>query len=124
MEKCSFSELGGYAIWLGRGAKHGRIDLANQMFDLGGGGVKIGETVKRTTDADQNSDNMIADNRIHDLGLVYPAGHGVWVGQSGHNTISHNDIHSTFYSAISVGWTWGYAANPCHDNIIRVQPPL
>ena len=44
VEKCRFSELGGYAIWLGRGAQHGRL-AGNQIFDMGAGGIKIGETV-------------------------------------------------------------------------------
>jgi parallel beta-helix repeat protein len=118
IEKCRFSQLGGYAIWLGRGSKHGRI-VANQIFDMGAGGVKIGETAKRAEDADQNYEHVISDNEIRTLGLVYPAAIGVWVAQSSRNTISHNDIHDLFYTAISVGWTWGYAANQCNHNIIE-----
>ena len=118
VEKCRFSELGGYAVWLGRGCKHGRV-IGNQIFDMGGGGVKVGETVKRPVEADQNFENVISDNEIHNLGLVYPAAHGIWVAQSSRNTISHNDIHDLFYTAISVGWTWGYAANQCNHNIIE-----
>jgi parallel beta-helix repeat protein len=86
---------------------------------MGGGGVKVGETVKRPVEADQNFENVISDNEIHNLGLVYPAAHGIWVAQSSRNTISHNDIHDLFYTAISVGWTWGYAANQCNHNIIE-----
>jgi parallel beta-helix repeat protein len=118
VEKCSFSELGGYAVWLGRGSKHGRI-AGNHIFDMGGGGIKIGEVVKRTGDADQNYDHMISDNEIHNIGLVYPAAIGIWAAQSSHNTIAHNDIHDLFYTAISVGWTWGYAPNLCNHNIIE-----
>jgi parallel beta-helix repeat protein len=118
IEKCMFSELGGYAIALGRGAQHGRI-AGNQIFDMGAGGVKIGEMGKRNEDADQNYEHVVSDNEIHNLGLVYPAAIGIWVAQSSRNTISHNDIHDLFYTAISVGWTWGYAANPCHHNIIE-----
>jgi parallel beta-helix repeat protein len=118
IEDCSFSELGGYAIYLGRGAKHGRI-VANRIFDMGAGGIKIGETVTRTEAADQNYAHVISDNQIHNIGLVYPAAIGVWVAQSSRNTISHNDIHDLFYTAISVGWTWGYAPNQCNHNIIE-----
>ena len=118
IEKCNFSQLGGYAVWLGRGSKHGTI-VTNQIFDVGAGGIKIGETVQRPNEADQNFDNEIADNQIHNLGIVYPSAHGIWVGQSSRNTISHNDIHDLFYTAISVGWTWGYAKNQCNHNIIE-----
>ena len=118
IENCRFSQLGGYAVWLGRGAQHGRI-VHNRIFDMGAGGIKIGETSKRTAEADQNHDHVISDNEIHNLGIVYPAAIGIWVAQSSGNTISHNDVHDLFYTAISVGWTWGYAQNPCHHNIVE-----
>jgi hypothetical protein len=118
IEKCRFSELGGYAVWLGRGSKHGHV-VGNQIFDMGAGGIKIGETVQRPNEADQNFEHVVSDNEIHNLGLVYPSAHGIWVGQSSRNTISHNDIHDLFYTAISVGWTWGYAKNQCDHNIIE-----
>ncbi len=118
IEKCWFSELGGYAIWLGRGSKQGRV-VGNQIFDTGAGGIKVGETTQRPSEADQNFDNVISDNGLHNLGLVYPSAIGIWVGQSSRNTIAHNDVHDLFYTAISVGWTWGYAANQCHHNIIE-----
>ena len=118
IENCSFSELGGYAMSLGRGARHGRI-VANRISDMGAGGIKIGETVQRKEETDQNFEHMISDNEIYNLGLVYPAAIGIWVGQSSRNTIAHNDIHDLFYTAISVGWTWGYAPNQCDHNIIE-----
>ena len=62
---------------------------------------------------------MIADNHIHDLGLVYTPAVGVWALQSGRNQIVHNHIHDLYYTAISVGWTSGYAANQSKGNIIE-----
>lgn len=118
IEHCTFAQMGGYAIWFGRGSKRNRM-LANDIFDMGGGGIKIGETVLRESEAEQNAGNIITDNEIHDLGSVYPAAVGVWVGQSSRNTISHNHIHNLFYTAISVGWTWGYAPNQCNGNKIE-----
>ena len=61
---------------------------------------------------------MIADNHIHHLGLVYAAGVGIWVLQSGRNQIIHNDVHDLYYTAISVGWTWGYRSNQSKGNLI------
>jgi parallel beta-helix repeat protein len=118
IEHCVFTQAGGYAIWLGRGSRRNRI-VANEIFDLGGGGVRIGELVQRRTEAEQSFENTITDNQIHDLGLIYPSAVGVLVGQSSRNTIGHNHIHDLFYTAISVGWTWGYAANQCAGNIVE-----
>jgi parallel beta-helix repeat protein len=117
IEKCSFTQLGGHALWFGRGSKRAHI-VANEMFDLGGGGVKLGEPRQFPRDEEQNYENEIADNHIHDLGLVYAPASGVWVMQSGRNQIVHNHIHDLFYTAIAVGWTWGYGPNQSKGNLI------
>ena len=118
VEHCVFTQAGAYAIWLGRGSRRNRV-LANEIYDMGGGGVRVGELVQRRTEAEQSFENAVADNQIHDLGLVYPSAVGVLVGQSSRNTIAHNHIHDLFYTAISVGWTWGYAANQCAGNVVE-----
>ena len=69
-------------------------------------------------DAEQNYENVIADNDIHDLGLIYAPAVGIWVLQSGRNQILHNHVHDLFYTAISVGWTWGYGPNQSKGNLI------
>jgi len=117
IEKCTIAHSGGYAIYLGRGSKHNSV-LANEIFDMGGGGVKVGEPVLRESDAEQNYANVIADNHLHDLGLVYAPAVGIWVLQSGQNQILHNHVHDLFYTAISVGWTWGYGPNQSKGNLI------
>jgi parallel beta-helix repeat protein len=118
IEHCAFRQLGGYAIWFGRGSKRNRV-AANEIWDVGGGGVKIGETVQRQNEAEQSWGNTISDNHLHDLGVVFAPAVGVWVGQSSRNTIAHNHIHDLNYTAISVGWTWGYGTNQCRQNIIE-----
>ncbi len=117
IKNCTFTQMGGYAIWFGRGSKGNRV-MDTEIFDMGGGGIKVGETEMRSDERDRNSGNIITDNEIHDLGLVYPAAVGVWVGQSSGNTIAHNHIHDLYYTAISVGWTWGYGPNQCKANKI------
>ena len=118
IEKCTVAHSGGYAIFFGRGSKRTQV-LASEMFDLGGGGVKLGEQQQFASDGEQNYENVVADNHIHDLGLVYAPAVGVWVLQSGRNQIVHNHIHDLFYTAISVGWTWGYGPNQSQGNTIE-----
>jgi parallel beta-helix repeat protein len=117
IEKCLFTNLGGYAVWFSRGSKRNQV-VANEMFGLGGGGVKLGDASQYPHDADQNYENLIADNHIHDLGLVYSSAVGIWVLQSGRNQIIYNHVHDLSYSAISVGWTWGYGPNQSNSNLI------
>jgi hypothetical protein len=118
IERCVFRQSGGYAVWFGRGCKRNRV-IQSEVADMGAGGVKVGETQQRQNEADRNVENTVADNVIHDLGSVYPSAIGVWIGQSSRNQVVHNDIHDLYYTAISVGWTWGYADNQCDGNAIE-----
>ncbi len=115
IERCLFTHLGQYAVEVHRGSRNVRI-LGNVMTDLGAGGVKIGDPTLPKTGADLTSGNRVSDNRILDIGKVYPAAVGVWVGQSSENEISHNEIGNTYYTGISVGWTWGYGATAARGN--------
>ncbi|MBI3683443.1 MAG: right-handed parallel beta-helix repeat-containing protein [Acidobacteria bacterium] len=118
IEKCQFRHLGNYAIWLARGARNNRM-VRNEIFDIGAGGIRLGETVQRQNEAERNRDNEVTDNHIHHLGYVYPPAVGVFIAQSSRNHVAHNHIHDLYYTAISAGWTWGYGANQSKENLIE-----
>ncbi|MCL5099414.1 MAG: right-handed parallel beta-helix repeat-containing protein, partial [Candidatus Omnitrophica bacterium] len=115
---CVFAHLGGYALEFAKGCRGIRIS-GNEIQDIGAGGVRIGETAKRQKAFDQNNHNSVTDNEMHELGRVYAPAVGVLVLQSGHNLIAHNHIYDLYYTAISVGWNWGYQETPCRDNVIE-----
>ena len=117
-DRCVVTQIGGYAIWFGRGSKRNRV-LHSEIYDIGGGGVKLGEPAQHREEALQNFENQIADNHIHHLGEVYAPAIGIFVLQSGRNEIVHNHVHDLYYTAISVGWTWGYSANQSKGNKIE-----
>ncbi len=118
IERCTFSQIGNYAIWFRRASKSNRV-AHNAIFDAGAGGIKLGEKVIRETEADRTFGNALTDNHIHDLGHVHPEAVGIWLGQTGRNTVAHNLIHHVYYSGISAGWTWGYGPSLCEDNRIE-----
>ena len=118
IESCTFTRLGGYGIDLGRACQRNQI-IGNELFDLGAGGVRIGETLIRTNAFDATQSNVISDNHLHHLGRIYPPAVGVLILQSAENRVVHNHIHDLYYTAVSVGWTWGYRPSPCRDNIIE-----
>lgn len=118
IEECEISHVGSYALWLRRGCKDNRI-VQNHIHDLGAGGIKVGESVMAKEDRAESSRNLVSNNYIHDGGTVYPEGVGIWLAQSNHNNISHNEIHSLNYSGMSIGWNWGYQKNRTHHNTIE-----
>jgi parallel beta-helix repeat protein len=118
LQTCTFAHLAGYAIQLGRGCQRDEVSHCD-LFDLGAGGIRIGEPNQRPDAFDQNHSQRITDNHIHQAGLIYPSGVGVLVLQSGANLVAHNEIDHLYYSAISVGWYWGYQETPCRENTIE-----
>ena len=118
IEDCTFTRLAGYAVELGRGCQNFRV-VGNEMVDIGGGGVRIGEPGRRTDAGDLNHTHTITDNQMHHLGVVYPPAVGVLIMQSGTNRVAHNHIHDLYYTAVSVGWNWGYQETPCRANAIE-----
>jgi hypothetical protein len=118
LEDCEIAHVGTYGVWFGRGCKENRIER-NHIHDLGAGGVRIGEDRMAEHDAAEASRNVVTNNYIHDGGHAYAAGVGLWLAQSSHNIISHNEIHSFDYSGMSIGWNWNEASNRTHHNTIE-----
>jgi len=117
-EKCAIRDVGGYGIAFGKGCKDNRV-VRCEFSSLGAGAVQIGEPNIRHALEEITSGNSITDSVIHDIGIIYPGAVGIWIGQSSGNTISHNHIFDTNYTAISAGWTWGYRESAAFGNIIE-----
>ena len=115
---CTLAHHGRYAIDFSRGCAHNTIQR-NQIFDIGAGGVRIGETIDREDEKEQTYGNLITDNHIHHIGEVYPQACGVIIFRSAENTIAHNEIHDTYYTGISNGWSWGYKETNTHHSTIE-----
>lgn len=118
IEDCEVAHVGTYGIWFRRGCKDCRIQQ-NRVFDLGAGGVRVGEGQMAATDEAESSRILVDNNHIFSGGHVYAAGVGIWIAQSSHNTVSHNDIHDLLYSGISIGWNWGLEPNRTHHNRVE-----
>jgi parallel beta-helix repeat protein len=118
IQKCILIHLGQYAVEVHKGSKGNRI-VGNEMTDLGAGGVKVGDPQVPNNEEQATSGTVVRENHIHNIGIVYPAAVGVWIAQSSGNTVAHNEIADTFYTAISVGWTWGYGPTAARDNVIE-----
>ena len=64
LERCTVAHSGGYAIYFGRGSKRNQV-LACELFDLGGGGIKLGEP-------GQSPDDTLTELRERDRRQPHP----------------------------------------------------
>lgn len=116
--ECSFAHIGNYGIELARGCQENEI-VNCQLFDLGAGGIKIGEDYIRNNDFEKNHSNKVANCHVYDGGRIFHSAVGVWIGQSYNNRIYQNHIHDFFYTGVSLGWTWGYGPTLAKNNIVE-----
>lgn len=119
LEDCELSHLGGWAVEFGRGCQDNRISGC-LLEDLGAGGIKLGEIDEPGSDAAEACRNEVSDSCIRDGCKVYLGSPAIWIGQSGHNRIQHNEVSGQFMWAVSVGWNWAYfPLNRSRDNLVE-----
>jgi hypothetical protein len=120
IERCKVARASNYGIHLSRGCQQNEIADC-ELFDLGAGGIKIGEMTQRADPAQQTHGNTVTDNHVHDCGQIFHQGIGIWIGQSFGNRVLLNHVHDLYYTGISCGWTWGYGKTLARGNVIELN---
>ncbi len=117
-EDCEFAHTMTNAAWFRRGCSDITLRKCN-IHDLGAGGVKIGEPTVSKDGPDHTHHVLVENCIIQSGGRFFPAGIGALIFHASDCTLRHCDIGDFFYSAVSIGWTWGYKPTPCARNTVE-----
>ncbi|GAA1984533.1 right-handed parallel beta-helix repeat-containing protein [Catenulispora subtropica] len=121
----SFVHLGAAGLALGDGSQNDVVK-GDVVTDVSGNGIQIGNVdLPTATGASQTSGNAVTDNHVFDVPVEFRGGIGIDSGYTANDTVSHNQVDHTPYTAISQGWGgWpdkekeAPQANFSHDNAI------
>lgn len=118
---CDFINIGNTAIKFDRMVKNSVVEKC-YFNEIGANCVYIhGYNAKETERITENI--RVVNNRMDGYGRVFADAIGVLVTHGRNCEISHNEISDGYYTAISVGWVWGYSYsvtcnNKITDNLI------
>ncbi|MDA3925162.1 MAG: right-handed parallel beta-helix repeat-containing protein [Kiritimatiellae bacterium] len=117
---CTFTRIGENGICLLNGCRNNLIER-NHIYDMGCGGVYMPEQKPgKLTENNLCGYNTVCENLIHDGGIIFRAGVGVFLGgNASYNKVLHNEIFNLSWMGVHAGWSWsGLAATATHHNNI------
>lgn len=99
IEQCHFAHSGSGAIRVDLHGQKNRIS-GNHIEHMGGGGILLCGYGPGTKDV--NRENLVFNNHIHHMGLIYLHSAGIFVWQSGENRVTNNLIHDMPYCGMII----------------------
>ncbi len=117
VKNCEFIDLASCAVFMGPAVTDGRVE--NCLFsNIGAQAVYVrGENVE--VDSPRVTKNItITNNIISGYGRIFFNAVGILIIHANSVDVTHNEIHDGYYTAISVGWVWGYAYTVTYNNKI------
>ena len=115
IKNCEFRDIAGGAVYLGRAVKNAVVD-SNVFENLGAQAVFV-EGYNIPLDDERVTKNIdITNNLVSGYGKIFYNAVGILVIHANTVNVSHNEIHDGYYTAISVGWVWGYSYTVTSNN--------
>jgi hypothetical protein len=117
-DACTVYRTGNWGIWFRDGVRDSRI-TNSKLTDLGAGAIKLGLNAQTAGDSNASGANQVLNTIVGDTGKVFAGAVAIWLGQTWDNVVRANTVYNTTYTAISVGWSWGYSAATSGRNLIK-----
>lgn len=105
---CEFRDIAACAVFIGENVENGEID-SNIFENIGAQAVYIRGLNVKENDNNVTKNITIRNNLIRKYGRVFFNAVGVLVIHANSVNILNNEITDGYYTAVSVGWVWGYA---------------
>lgn len=105
---CRISDTAGVGLRLDLYGQRNRI-IGNVIRHTGWSGIVLGGYGPGTKDV--NHHNVVQNNHIHHIGLLYRTAIGIHLFQSGDNHIANNLVHHVAQNGITLSCSWFYFWN-------------
>jgi hypothetical protein len=116
-ESCEVAHVGRHGIYFKNGCSDSQV-VHCHLHDLGGGGVRIGET-NRPADERVNHHIVVDDCIMQHGGRLHPSACGVVMTHTRYCSVIHCDIGDFYYTGVSAGWNWGYGDTSSRETLLE-----
>ncbi len=114
---CNFYNIGNSAVKFNKLVKNSAVKSCH-FKNIGASGVYIHGF--NATEEELITENItVYDCKIESYGRNWQSAIGVFQTHARNCTIEHNEITDGYYTAISVGWVWGYSYSVTGGNAIK-----
>lgn len=114
---CEIAHVGEYGVYFKNGCGDSALTHCH-LHDLGGGGVRVGETGR--PEEDRVCHHIVIDDCIiQHGGRLHPSACGVVMTHTQYCTVTHCDIGDLYYTGVSAGWNWGYGDTASRETLVE-----
>ena len=117
IESCEIGHVGEYGVYFKNGCSGSTLSKS-LLHDLGGGGVRVGETA-RPEEARVCREINLDNNILQHGGRLHPSACGVVLTHTQHCSVIHCDIGDFYYTGVSAGWNWGYGDTSSRATLVE-----
>lgn len=117
IKNCEFRDIASCSVFIGEGVRNAEVDSC-VFNNIGAQAVYIRGRNVDVNDDSATKDIRVVNNSISGYGRYYYNAVGVLVIDANSVEVAHNEIHDGYYTAVSVGWVWGYSYSVSYNNKI------